>query len=283
MPGQLARFVAGNTNLASTVSEPPPRTTPRGSQTKVDPMSQPIRTIGAGVLGALIVAVAALSSHAGPAAGAPSPSADTPAANTITVSASGKISQVPDVARVSLGVSQTKPTVKAAREAAATRMTNIIAAMKALGVTDADIQTVGLNLYPQYANGSSTKIIGYTVGNQIQITVRDIDKADEVVDTATAKGATEVNGISFDIADPAKATNDARVSAIAAAQVSAAAMASAAHLSLGSVVSITDTTPPSPIVYGGALGRFAAADAATPIQPGSQDVSATVTVVFAIN
>ena len=78
-------------------------------------MTQPIRTIGAGVLGALIVAVAALSAHAGPAAGAPSPSADTPASNTITVSASGKVSQVPDVARVSLGVSQTKPTVKAAR------------------------------------------------------------------------------------------------------------------------------------------------------------------------
>jgi uncharacterized protein YggE len=247
-------------------------------------MTQPIRTIGAGVLGALIVAIAALSAHAGPAAGAPSPSTDAPASNTITVSASGKISQVPDVARVSLGVSQTKPTVKAAREAAATRMTNIITAMKALGVADADIQTVGLNLYPQYANGSSTKIVGYTVGNQIQITVRDIDKADDVVDTATAKGATEVNGISFDIADPAKATNDARVSAIAAAQVSAAAMASAAHLSLGSVLSITDTTPPSQVYYPGArLGAFAAADAATPIQPGSQDVSATVTVVFAIN
>jgi len=246
-------------------------------------MTQPFRTIGAGVLGALIVAVAALSSHAGPAAGAPSPSADTPASNTITVSASGKVSQVPDVARVSLGVSQTKPTVQAARQAAATRMTNIIAAMKALGVADADIQTVGLNLYPQYANGSSTKIVGYTVGNQIQITVRDLDKADDVVDTATAKGATEVDGISFDIADPAKALNDARVSAIAAAQASAAAMASAAHLSLGSVISITDTSPASPIVYGGLPGRFAAADAATPIQPGSQDVSANVTVVFAIN
>lgn len=245
-------------------------------------MTQPFRTVGAGVLGALIVAVAALSAHAGPAAGAPSPSADTPASNTITVSASGKISQVPDVARVSLGVSQTKPTVKAARNATATRMTSIIAAMKALGVADADIQTVGLNLYPQYSNGSSTHIVGYTVGNQVQITVRDLDKADEVVDTATAKGATEVNGISFDIADPAKALNDARVSAIAAAQASAAAMATAAHLSLGSVVSITDTTPSSPIMYG-AIGRFAAADAATPIQPGSQDVSATVTVVFAIN
>src|SRR6266850_1389729 len=176
MPGQLARFVAGNTNLASTVSEPPPRTTPRGSQTKVDPMTQPIRTIGAGVLGALIVAVAALSAHAGPAAGAPSPSADTPAANTITVSAHGKITHVPGVARVSLAVRQTKPTVKAARVAAATRMTKIIAAMKALGVAEADIQTVGLNLYPQYANGSSTKIVGYTISEQVQITIRDLDK-----------------------------------------------------------------------------------------------------------
>jgi uncharacterized protein YggE len=246
-------------------------------------MSQSIRTIGAGVLGALIVAVAALSANAGRVAGAPTAGADTPAAHTISVSASGKISQVPDVARVSLGVSVTKTTVKAARQSAASKMSDIIAAMKALGVADADIQTVGLNLYPQYANGSSTKIVGYTIGNQIQVTVRDLDKADDVVDNATAKGATEVNGISFDIADPAKALNDARAAAVAAAQASAAAMASAGHVTLGSVVSITDTSPPSPVYYPGFRLGAVAADTATPIQPGSQDISATVTVVFAIN
>jgi uncharacterized protein YggE len=244
-------------------------------------MSQSIRTVGAGALGALIVAVAALSAHAGPAAGALSPTADSPAANTITVSSSGKVSLTPDVARVSVGVTMTKPTVKAARAAAASAMTNIIAALKALGIADADIQTVGLSLYPQYASGSSTKIVGYTLGNQIQITVRNLDKADEVVDTAMAKGATDVNGISFEIADPAKALNDARVAAIAQAQASAQAMATAAHVRLGSVVSITDTSQPSPIYYGGMM-RAAAPDAATPIQPGTQDISATVTVVFAI-
>jgi uncharacterized protein YggE len=244
-------------------------------------MSQSIRTIGAGILGALIVAVAAMSAHAGPVAGAPATTADAATPNTITVSASGTVSQVPDVARVSLGVSLTKSTVKAARAAAAAKMSAIIAAVKAQGVADADIQTVGLSLYPQYANGSSTKIVGYTIGNQIQITVRNLDKADEVVDTATAKGATEVNGISFEMADPAKALNDARVSAIAAAQASAAAMASAAGVTLGKVVSITDTSPASPIYYGG--GMFSAADAATPIQPGTHDTSATVTVVFAIS
>ena len=244
-------------------------------------MNQSIRTIAAGVVGALIVAVAALSVHAGPAVGAPATSPDAPAANTISVSASGKISQVPDIARVNLGVTVTKPTVKSARSSAATKMNDIIAAVKALGVAEADIQTTGLNLYPQYANGSSTKIVGYTVGNQIQITVRDLDKADDVFDTATAKGATDVNGISFDIADPAKALNDARVAAIASAQASAAAMASAAHVTLGPVVSITDTSPASPIFYG-ALRGMALDSAATPVQPGSQDVAATVTVVFSI-
>lgn len=243
-------------------------------------MSQSIRTIGAGVLGAFIVAVAALSAHAAPAAGALGTNPDPSAVHTISVSASGKVSLTPDVVHVSLGVTMTKPTVKAARAAAATAMTGVISAVKGLGVADADIQTVALNLSPQYANGSSTKIVGYTLGNQIQITVRDLDKADEVVDMAMAKGATDINGISFDIADPAKALNDARVAAIAQAQASAAAMASAAHVTLGSVVSITDTSAPSPIYYGAM--RSVAADAATPIQPGSQDVSATVTVVFAI-
>jgi len=244
-------------------------------------MSQSFRTFGAGALGALIVAVAALTVRGGPASAAPVNAAD-PATHTISVSATGKVTIVPDVARVNLGVTITKPTVKAARSAAAAAMTNIIAAVKAQGIADADIQTVGLNLYPQYANGSSTRIAGYSISNQIQITIRDLDKAGDVVDTATAKGATEVNGISFELADPAKAMNDARASAVAAAQASAQAMATAGHVTLGSVVSISDTNPATPINYGAVKG--AALDSlATPVQVGTQDVSVLLTVVFAIS
>jgi uncharacterized protein YggE len=243
-------------------------------------MSQSFRTLGAGALGALIVAVAALTVRGGPASAAPVNAAD-PATHTISVSASGKVTIVPDVARVNLGVTITKPTVKAARSAAASVMTNIIAAVKAQGIADADIQTVGLNLYPQYANGSSTRIAGYSISNQIQITIRDLDKAGDVVDTATAKGATEVNGISFELADPAKAMNDARASAVVAAQASAQAMATAGHVTLGSVVSISDTNPATPIYYGAA--RLApVASVPTPVQVGTQDVSVLLTVVFEI-
>ena len=95
-------------------------------------MSQPIRTLGALALGASIVAIAALSVRTGPVAGA----ADDPPAKTITVSATGKVTVVPDVARVYLGVTVGKPTVKAAREAGAKAMTDILAALKGLGIAD---------------------------------------------------------------------------------------------------------------------------------------------------
>lgn len=244
-------------------------------------MNSSVRTIGAGALGAMIVAVAALSAHAGSASAAPN--ASDAATHTITVSGTGKVTVVPDVARVTLGVTLSQSTVKAARSSAAKAMTDIIAAIKGLGIADADIQTVGLSLYPQYTNGSPTRVVGYTISEQLQITIRDLDKAGDVVDAATAKGATDVNGISFELADPAKAMNDARAAAVAAARASAQAMATAGGVSLGAVVAMTDASvsAPYPVFYGAKAGA-ADSSAATPVQVGTQDVSVAVQVVFAI-
>lgn len=244
-------------------------------------MTQSVRTLGAAAIGALIVAVAAISVQPGPVAGAPTPGTQ-PILHTVTVAASGKVTVVPDVARVYLGVSLTRPTVKAARDDAASVMTNVLTAIKALGIAEADIQTTGLSLSTRYANESSTKIVGYAISEQIQVTVRDLDKAGDVVDAATAKGATDVNGISFEIADPAKAQNDARAAAVAAARISGLAMAAAANVTLGAVVSIADAAAPTPIYYGLASGA-PQADVKTPVQPGTQDVFAEVTVVFELD
>lgn len=244
-------------------------------------MSQSLRTVGAAAVGALIVAVVALTVRTGPVSGAPINGSE-PALHTLTVAGTGKVTLVPDVARVYLGVSLTKPTVKAAREAAASAMTDILAVIKALGIADADIQTTGLSLSTQYATGSSTRIVGYAISEQVQVTVRDLDKAGDVVDAATAKGATDVNGISFEIADPARAQNDARAAAVVAARASAQAMASAAGVTLGAVVSIADASAPTPIYYG-AGSASPMLDTRTPVQPGTQDVSAQVIVVFELD
>jgi len=243
-------------------------------------MNDRMRSIGLSAIGALVVAVAALSVHNGPVAAAP-PAAD-PATHTITVTSSGKVTVVPDVARVVVGFTSTQPSVKAARSTAATTMTQVIAAIRALGVAEADIRTVGLNLYPQYANNSPGKIVGYSISEQLQVTVRDLDKVGDVVDVATGKGATDVGGVSFELADPDAAMNQARAAAVAAARTSAEAMAAAGHVTLGAVVAMTDVNVSAPYPMLMAAGKAADGSVATPVQPGTQEVTAQVTVVFAI-
>lgn len=244
-------------------------------------MSQSIRTAGALALGALIVAVAALSIRSTPAVGAPSVDGE-PALHTITVTGTGSVTRVPDVARVSVGVSVTKPTVKAARDSAGKSMTAIITAIKGLGIAEGDIKTVGIDLSPQYNNGSNPKVIGYRMSQQLQITVRDLDKAGDVIDIATSKGATDVGGLWFEVEDPATALDDARAAAIAQARTSAQRMAAAAGVALGSVVSISEASAPTPGPY---FYGEAARDAATltPVERGTQDIVATVTLIFEID
>src|SRR5215203_5258046 len=129
-------------------------------------MSMTLRTLGAAALGALVVAVAVLVLRPGPVVGAPATAAE----HTITVSGSGKVTIVPDVARITLGVSVGKPTVKAVREAGAKAMNDVIAAIKALGIAESDIQTTNLSLSPQYGTGSAPRIVGYQISEQIQVT-----------------------------------------------------------------------------------------------------------------
>lgn len=243
-------------------------------------MNDRTRSIALSAIGALVVAVAALSVHNGPVAAAPTPS--DPATHTITVTGTGKTTVVPDVARITVGYTSTQPTVKAARSTAAATMTQVIAAIKALGIAEADIRTVGLNLYPQTANNAPAKIVGYTISEQLQVTVRDLDKVGDVVDVATAKGATDVSGVSFELADPDAAMNQARSAAVTAAQASAEAMAKAGHVTLGAVVAMTDVNVSAPYPMFMAAGKAADGSVATPVQPGTQDVTAQVTVVFAI-
>lgn len=244
-------------------------------------MSSSIRVAGAMALGAIVVAIAALAVRPGPTVGAPS--TDTPAVNTITVSSTGSVTLVPDVARVGLGVTSTKDTVKAARNAASSAMNAIIASLKTLGIDEKDIQTTSIDLSPVYSNGSPARITGYRMSQQLQVTVRDLDKAGDVVDAATAAGATDVNGLWFEVADRDKAMNDARADAITKARASAQAMATAAGVALQGVVSISEASISYPGPIYAAAGAAARDSAETPVQPGTQDVQANVTVVFEIS
>ena len=212
----------------------------------------------------------------------------TPGEHTISVTGTGKVTVKPDVADISLGVQVQRQTAKAARDDAATTMNAVIAALKNLGIADADIQTSTIDLSPTYDYNSNTQqITGYQVTNMVTVHITDISKVADVIDSSVAAGATSVNGVTFDIADRATAENQARDAAVKDARAHADALAGAAGVTITGVQSISETSVYTPwpsygvsdASKGGAAGTPAVP---TPVQPGTQDITITVSVSYLI-
>ncbi|MQC48178.1 MAG: DUF541 domain-containing protein, partial [Chloroflexi bacterium] len=172
------------------------------------------------------------------------PSAENPAG--ITVTGEGKVTVRPDIALVNVGVEVTAPTVAEARAAAAEAMQLLQDAVKANGVVESDIRTQYFNIYPQYVyrENDAPRITGFTVNNQVEVKVRDIDSASEVLDAAIAAGgdSVRVNGISFTVENPEGHLAEARKTAVENARERAEVLADAAGVSLGAARSISEST-----------------------------------------
>lgn len=242
------------------------------------------RWLGTGALAALLVVAAAVPAFGPRGTLAVDPAAGTPE-HTISVVGTGTVTVVPDVADLRIGVQVTKPTVKEARDAAASAMTKVVAALRAAGIADRDIQTAILSLQPVYdygPNGGQAKLTGYQLTNTVAATVRDLARVSDAVDGAMAAGATTMDGITFRLDDQTAAEGQARTAAMAQAKAKAQALASAAGVSIVGVASISEgSSPVMPIAYAGAAK--AAADVATPVQVGTSQIELTVSVVYLID
>jgi uncharacterized protein YggE len=167
-------------------------------------------------------------------------------------------------------------------------MNSIIAALKNLGIADEDIQTSMISVSPVYDyNSSSPHITGYQVSNVVSVHVKDISKVADVIDDSVAAGANTVNGVSFDVADRSGVENQARDAAVKDARSHADALASAAGVTITGVASIAETASyyPYPYYYGtadAAGGKVPTPEVPTPVQPGTQDITITVTVSYLI-
>jgi uncharacterized protein len=162
-------------------------------------------------------------------------------------------------------------------------MTKVIAAIKALGIADADIATSTVSLGPVYDYaGNSQRIRAWQLQNAVSVTVRDLDKVSDVIDDGINAGATTLNGVGFDVSDRTGVEAKARENAMKDAKAKADALASAAGISITGVASISEQVV-TPIWYGGMRAAAGASqDSATPVQPGSTDVTITVTVAYLI-
>ncbi|HEY3868403.1 MAG TPA: SIMPL domain-containing protein [Actinocrinis sp.] len=199
----------------------------------------------------------------------------------ITVTGTGTVNGTPDTLILDLSVSQTRSNVSDALSAANGTVNDIDSTLTAQGVAGADVQTSGASVQPNYQGDT---ISGYAASESLTVTLRDLTTAGSEISAAVRAGgnATSVNGVSLDIQNDTSLMSAARSAAFADAQTKAQQYASAAHETLGKAVQVTETvnTPQTEPMAGVAAPS---SNAAVPINPGTSQVSVTVTVVFSVS
>ncbi len=201
----------------------------------------------------------------------------------LSISSSAESRRVPDVATISTGVVTQAADANAAMRANAVQMDKVMAAIRAAGIAERDVQTSGINLNPQYRyiENQAPAITGYQASNTVNVKVRDLSKLGKVLDAFVASGANQVNGPSFEVDKPDEAYDEARVEALKKAQARAKTYADALGLKVRRIVSISEGgasfPQPMPMI------RAMAADAMmkeTAVSPGETALSVSIDVVF---
>ena len=185
---------------------------------------------------------------------------------------------MPDRAQLSFGVSTDAKTASAALRANAAEMTKVIAAVKAQGIPSADIRTELVSLSPR-TTPAGDAIVGYTATNSVSVTLRDLGKAGAAIDAAVEAGANQVSGPNLVRADETALYSQALRAAIANARSKAQAIAAASGLHLKRITDVAEAGGPIPVPESAKVGVAPS----TPIEPGTELVTATVTVTFSVS
>jgi len=207
-------------------------------------------------------------------------------AEGITAQGHGEVKVKPDLALLTLTVTTQSQNQAEAVQQNAQRTTSLLAALRGAKVTDKDIQTLSYTVQPQYDYKPSPPVLtGYQVQNSVQATVRDLTKVGYVIDKATAGGASEVGGVSFDLSDRAASQSAALRLAVGSAKLKAGVMADAAGVNLGRLLTLTEGGN-APVVVRPVMAMRAMADTAstpqTPIADQQITVSADAVLVYAM-
>jgi len=204
----------------------------------------------------------------------------------LTVQGQGTASGTPRTLQLDADVQVTASSARAAMAQDSSIMASVIAALEAQGVAKKDISTTDLTVNPNYQEfHGQTVISGYGVDNSISVTIRHLGSAGGVIDAATAAGgdALNISSLQFAMTDPRVLQDKARHDAVAQAVSHAGAMAAAAGQRLGPVCQLTDDSSVSPIeLHGPAFAASAAAGTNVPLEPGTQQATAQITLVYAL-
>ncbi|XHC16436.1 SIMPL domain-containing protein [Oceaniradius stylonematis] len=207
----------------------------------------------------------------------------------ITVSATGTADIAPDMAVIGLTVLREAETAREALDANTEAMAEILAAMRAEGIAERDLQTSNFNIQPRYVYPEpkdgirpAPRIVGYQVSNSLTVRVRDLDRLGAILDQSVTLGVNQGGGISFTNDDPSAAITEARTKAMKAAISKAGTLTEAAGIGLGRILSISEqSSEPRPMPVARAAMMEMAADAApVPVAAGENTYRVSVNVTF---
>lgn len=210
-----------------------------------------------------------------------------PATRAIRVSGEGKVYVAPDVARVLVGAVTTGKDLGKVTQDAAAVLHKVLAELSKVGIAPRDVRTVRHDVQVERPWNSSTgragAISGYTVNDQVQVTVRDLARLGAVLDQVTRAGGNTIDQLSMEKEELGPDRARALALAYAAAHTKAEAIAAAAGVKLGEVIDVEEggtQRGPIPIM----ANRVALAESAqaTPVAAGDLEVAGTVTATFAI-
>lgn len=220
------------------------------------------------------------------------------ATNTITVSGEGEVFAVPDTAEFSVSVQEIAKDVKTSQDAATKKMNAIKAYLKEAGVDEKDIRTSDYSVTPQYewSQGVCTNnycppgkqtLTGFQTSETLTVKVKDTDKAGELLAGVGERGAAQVSGLSFTIADEDALKAEARDKAITAANEKAEQLAKSLGVSLVRIVGFSESDGGYPVpMYARAdmvLGMGGAEKSVAPdIAIGQNKITSNVSISFEI-
>lgn len=224
-------------------------------------------------LAAAMTLLAAAAAHAG----------DSPPVSSIRVTGEARVSARPDRVQIDVGVSsQAEHSAQAAADNAR-EVAAVLAALRPAAGPGAEIKTISYSLSPNYQyhpGGEPPTLTGYTALNVVRVTLDDLGRMGNVIDAATRAGANRVQGIQFTLRDQDAVRAEALREAAVRARADADVLASALGVKILRVLTVEESSPRllpiRPVAMAGM--RAAAAEVATPVEEGTLDVTADVTL-----
>jgi len=166
--------------------------------------------------------------------------AEVPAGPHVVTSGTASVDATPDIATLAIEVNVSAKDAASAKKQADQRVAEYFAFLQKNGIEKKDINAANLRTQPEYnyLKDGSSELKGYRAVREVQVTLRQLDKLNDLLDGALSSGLNEIRAVELGVANPDSFRDQARQKAIDNATQQAKALAEGFHAKLGPVYSI---------------------------------------------